>query len=270
VVFFVLIELGCTELGVAWQVAQLAAPPPLFTSHTAQGRAADRARQRLVAMGLIDPRGVIATDLHQAMSVFAQAPVEVDLRLVPSRGTEVRAALATLAEVAFLAVVTNGHVRFSRVPAEAGLAALVRVLPPATPARGTMVSLPVADVDAVVTRSMEPGLADHEPAADADDSLVGGLTERGVAAVDARLFVSLVGGKRLRCAGFGITFRDRAGIRRRSTRTVRVVDLRRGRAVLHTNGDYLVAAPADGPTVVRVLTELRDAELGQLGGNRLG
>jgi hypothetical protein len=272
VVFFVLIELGCTELGVACQVAHLPVPPPLFTVRGGQRMSAERARQRLVALGLIDPLGAISTGLHQAMCAFAQSPVEVDLRFTGSRGATVGAAVATLDGVAFLAVVTNGHVRFSRVPAEAAVAALVHVLPREAPARGAMITLPVADVDAAVTRSMEhllDGTAGKcHP--DADTSLIACLAGRGVAGADARLFASLTGGKRLRFAEFGVTCRDRTGARHRSGRTVQVVDTRRGRAVLHTRGDYLVAAPADAARVVGVLTELRDGEFGRLDGNRLG
>jgi hypothetical protein len=274
VVFFVLIELGCTELGVAWQAADLGALPPLFTVRSQRARGGDLARDRLVTLGLIDPRGVVRGDLHQAMAAFAQSPVEADLRFAVGRGVGSRAglkaAVAILDEVAFLAVVTNGHVRFSRVPADAGLAGLVNVLPAEKPARGTLISLPMAEVDAAVTRSMEYVLAGRVDIPDHDEILVDSLTGRGVADQDARLFASLVGGKRLRFAEFGITSRDRTGVRRRCTRTVQVVDMRVGRAVLHTKGDYFVAAPADQATIVRALTELRDAELDRLGGNRLG
>lgn len=248
-----LIELGCTELGIAWRAAKLPALPPVFTV-----RDRDRAHDavgwtRLAALGLLDPRGELLPDLLRAMTAFTQSPVEMDLRFVAGRAAEVRAAVATADGVAFLAVVTGGHVRFSRVPVEAAVSALVRVLPAEQPARGTLVSLPVADVDAAITRSMEIG-------SDADDGVVKGLAARGVARTDARLFVSLVGSKRLRFAEFGITFRDRGGARRRCGRTVQVVDMRRGRAVLHTRGEYLVAAPADATTIARVLTEVRDAE----------
>ena len=218
---------------------------------------------RLAALGLIDARGELSAGLLAAMTAFAQSAVEVDLRFVAGATAEVRAAVATTDDVAFLAVVTGGYVRLRRVPAEAAVAELVRVLPAEEPARGTLVSLPVAEVDAAITRSMEIG-------SDADDGVVSGLAARGVARTDARLFVSLVGSKRLRFAEFGITFRDRNGTRRRCGRTVQVVDMRRGRAVLHTRGEYLVAAPADGTTIARVLTEVRDAELDRLGGNRLG
>jgi hypothetical protein len=257
---YVLIELGCTELGIAWSAARLPAPPALFTVRDRDRQSDEVAWTRLAAQGLIDPRGALSADLQQAMTAFAQSPVEVDLRFAAGRGAEVRAAVAATDDTAFLAVVTGGHVRFSRVPAEAAVAALVGVLPPEQPARGTLVSLPVAEVDTAITRSMEHGV-------DADEGVVSGLAARGVARTDARLFVSLVGSKRLRFAEFGLTFRDRTGARRRCGRTVQVVDMRRGRAVLHTRGDYLVAAPADGGTVVRVLTALRDAELDR---NRLG
>jgi len=116
------------------------------------------------------------------------------------------------------------------------------------------VSLPVAEVDAAITRSMELGQ-------DSDDGVIGDLTARGMSGADARLFVSLVGSKRVRFAEFGVTVRDRHGVRHRGSRTVQAVDMRRGRAVLYTRGDYLVATPADEQTLVRVLGQLRDAEL---------
>jgi hypothetical protein len=272
VVFFVLIELGCTELGVACQVASLPVPPPLFTVRAGQRMSVEQARQRLVALGLIDPLGTISIGLRQALCAFAQSPVEVDLRFTAARGTVVGAAVATLDEAAFLAVVTNGHVRFSRVPAEAAVAALVHVLPSETPARGATITLPVADADAAVTRSMDrllDGTA-GKGHPDWDTSLIACLASRGVATADARLFAALTGGKRLRFAEFGVTCRDRTGGRRRSSRTVQVVDTRRGRAALHTRGDYLTATPADTATLVGMLTELRDGEFDRLGGNRLG
>jgi hypothetical protein len=263
VVLFVLIELGCADLAVAWQASGLSAPPPLFTVRDRDRRTDEVAWTRLAAMGLLDASGTLSADLRQAMTAFAQSAVELDLRFVTGRTTEVRAAIATTDHLGYLAVVAGGHVRFSRVPAEAAVAALVRVLPSERPAWGTRISLPVAEVDAAITRSMENGEA-------ADDGIVRGLAARGVARTDARLFVSLAGSKRLRFAEFGITFRDRTGARRRCGRTVQVVDMRRGRAVLHTRGDYLMAVPADGTTVVRILTEVRDAELDRLGRNRLG
>lgn len=257
------IELGCAELGVAWQAAALPAPPAMFTVRGRNRMSEEVSLARLRLLGLIDPRGALSADLRQVMTVFAHARTEVDLRFAAGRGAEVRAAVTVDDGVAVLAVITNGHVRFSRVPEEAALPALVTVLPPTEPARGTLVSLPVAEVDAAITTSMERGL-------DSDDGVVGGLTARGVSGADARLFVSLVGSKRLRFAEFGLTVRDRSGGRHRCSRTVQVVDMRRGRAVLYTRGAYLVAAPADRDTVVSALGELRDAELGRLDDNRLG
>jgi ESAT-6 protein secretion system EspG family protein len=254
VVDFVLIELGCAELGVAWQVAKLPAPPAIFAARGPDRPADDMSLTRLGALGLVDAAGAVTPDLHSSMSAFAHATVEVDLRFAAGRGAEVRAAVTTHDGVAILAVVTGGHVRFSRVPADAALPALVNVLPPAEPARGTLVSLPVAEVDAAITRSMELGQ-------DSDDGVVGDLTARGMSGADAQLFVSLVGCKRLRFAEFGVTVRDRLGARHRGSRTVQAVDMRRGRAVLYTRGDYLVAAPADEHTLVQVLGKLRDDEL---------
>jgi EspG family len=249
-----LIELGCAELGVAWQVAKLPPAPAIFAVRGCDRRSDDISLTRLSALGFLDSHGVVTPHLHESMSVFAHADVEVDLRFAAGRGAEVRAAVTVHDGVAVLAVVTNGHVRFSRLPAETALPALVNVLPPVEPARGTLVSLPVAEVDAAITRSMENGQ-------DSDDGVIGDLTAHGMYGADARLFVSLVGSKRLRFAEFGITLRDGAGVRHRGSRTVQAVDMRRGRAVLYQRGDYLVAAPADEHTLATVLTRLRDAEL---------
>lgn len=249
-----LIELDCVELGVAWQVARLPAPPAIFAARGGPGHPDDATLTRLGALGLIDADGCVTPELHRSMTAFAHAVVEVDLRFAAGRGAEVRAAVTTHRGAAVLAVVTKGHVRFSRVPAEAALPALVHVLPPVEPARGTLVSLPVAEVDAAITRSMELGQ-------DSDDGVVGDLTARGMSGADARLFVSLVGSKRLRFAEFGVTVRDSDGVRHRGCNTVQAIDMRSGRAVLYTRGDYLVATPADEGTLVRVLGQLRDAEL---------
>lgn len=258
-----LIELGCAELGVAWQAADLPLPPAIFTVRSRNRIPVEMSTARLRMSGLIDPHGLPSADLRQAMTVFAHARTEVDLRFVAGRGVDVRAAVTTADGVAILAVITNGHVRFSRIPAEAALAALVNVLPATSPATGTLVSLPVAEVDAAITNSMARGV-------DNDTGVVGALTGRGVSAVDARLFVSLVGTRRMRFAEFGLTVRERSGVRHRCSRNVQVVDMRRGRAVLYTKGDYLVAAPADRNTVVEALRELRTAELDRLDDNRLG
>jgi ESX secretion-associated protein EspG len=266
VVFFVLIELNCTELGIAWRAMSLGTLPPLFTVRDRQPVADEIAAARLMTMGLIDPCGVARPDLDQAMTAFAQAAVEVDLRGTTRTGTGVRAAVAVLDDAAYLAVVVRGHVRFSRVPAEAALAALVAVLPAEPPARGTAISLPLADVDAAVTAALESGT----PPADPDRVLVAGLTARGIAEPDAWLFTTLTGGLRSRLTEFGITCRDRTGARRRCTGTAHVIDTRRGRAVRYIRGGYLVTAPADSHTVVHALADLRDAELDRLGGNRLG
>jgi hypothetical protein len=252
VVDFVLIELGCADLGMAWQVAKLPAPPAIFAVRGGGAPADDGALTRLGTLGLLDAQGAVVPELHRSMSVFAHATVEVDLRFAAGRGAEVRAAVTTQGDVAMLAVVTNGHVRFSRVPADAALPALVHVLPPAEPARGTLVSLPMAEVDAAITRSMEHGQ-------DSDDVVVGDLTARGMYGADARLFVSLVGSKRLRFAEFGVTVRDKLGVRHRGSHTVQAIDMRRGRAVLCTRGQYLIAAPADEHTLAHVLGQLRDA-----------
>jgi hypothetical protein len=256
---FVLIELNCTELGIAWRAMNLGVPPALFTTGDRRPAADEIATARLVTTGLIDPRGLARPDLYRAMAAFAFAPLVVDLR-----GTSRRAAVAVLDDVAHLAVVARGRVRFSRVPADAALAALVDLLPAHDPARGTAISLPTADVDVAATAALEPGTADPEGA------FVAGLTGRGVAEPDARLFAALVGGTRLRLTEFGITCRARTGARRRGTATVEVVDTRRGRAVRYPKGAYLVAAPASSATVITALALLRDAELDRLGGNRLG
>lgn len=236
--------------------------PPLFTVRDRQPVTDEIAAARLMTMGLIDPCGVARPDLAQAMTAFAHAVVEVDLRGT----TGIRAAVAVADDAAYLCVVVRGHVRFSRVPAEAALAALVAVLPAEAPARGTAISLPLTDVDAAITATLEP----DAPPADPERALVAGLTARGVAGPDARLFAALTGDARARLTEFGITYRTRTGARHRCAATVHVVDTRQGRAVRYIRGAYLVTAPADGHTVVRALTDLRDAELDRLGGNRLG
>jgi EspG family len=254
----VLIELGSADLGVARQVAKL---PELPAALTVRGR--DRARNtaevqrcfaRLRARGLMDPRGVLSADLHRAIDAFANAAFEIDLRVVGGRCPEVRAVLTGDDRTAMLAVVTGGHVRFSRVPAEAGLPALIGVLPPVDAARGLPVSLPLAIVDEAITTAMDQGRS-------GDDGVATALAARGVAADDAALFTDLVPARRIRTAEFGVTVRDRAGVRRRSGRTVHTVDTRRGRAVRHTRGDYLVVEPASPETIARVLAEHRDTEL---------
>jgi hypothetical protein len=45
--------------------------------------------------------------------------------------------------------------------------------------------------------------------------------------------------------------------------------MRRGRAVLYTRGQYLVAAPADEHTLARVLGQLRDTAVNSLDDGRL-
>jgi hypothetical protein len=215
---------------------------------------------RLTALGLITPQGEIRADLRLAMTAFAYAPVAVDLRFTAGRAS-VRAAAAVHDDTAYLAVVTGGHTRFSRFPAEAAIAALVGVLPTDRPAAGTAVTLPMADVDAALTRSMEStGL----------DVFTGTLMDRGVAPEDARLFAQLAGGRRIRLAEFGVTFLDRAGRRQRAAGTVQVVDTRRGRTVLCARDGYVLASPADEVTVARELTMLRDAEIERLRGHHLG
>jgi hypothetical protein len=266
---FVLVELGCAELGVAWQLAGLPTPPPaLFTARERDRVASAAVPGRLRALGIIDPRGAITADLNRAITAFAYAPVEVDLRFATTPGVEVRAAVSRYEGRAFLAVVTGDHVRFSGLPAAAGLAALVSVLPQMDPARGTQISLPIAEVDAAITTAMESGAPSTGP--DADDQLVRGLVARGVSRPDARLFVSLVGGRRLRSAEFGVTVRDRTGHRHRGRRTIQAVDTRRGRAVRYTRGGYLVAAPADRDTFVRILAEAADAELDRVRATGMG
>jgi ESX secretion-associated protein EspG len=250
VVSFVLIEMNCAELGIAWRAMDLGVPPPLFTVRERRPVADEIVTARLRNLGLIDPRGLARPDLQRAMAALAHAPVEIDLR---SAG--LRAAVAVLDDAAYLAVVVRGRVRISRVPAGAALAALVGLLPAVPPARGTAVSLPTADVDAVLTATLEPGAAPADPTG----ALVAGLTARGIAEPDARLFATLAGGTSARLTEFGVTCRDRAGGRHRRAGTVVVVDTGHGRAVRYPRGTYLVAAPADTSTVIRALAALRDA-----------
>lgn len=260
-----LIELTCAELTAAWQAADLGPLPPVFATRGPQPPVGDSIRGRLVALGLIDPRGAIHPALHAAMLAFTRAQVELELRYA-SQHNAGRASVAVVDDTAVLTVVTGDHVRFSRLPGEAAATGLVGVLPTEAPAMGTRITLPMAEVDAARLRALDPDAGQLDP----DDALVAGLTSRGVAAPDARLFVSLAGGKRLRMAEFGISCRDRAGTRHRYPDTIQVVDTRHGRALLHQRGEYLVVTPADRWTVVRALTDLRATGLDRLGGNRLG
>lgn len=206
------------------------------------------------------------------MVAFTRSPLEVDMTLSAGRGAVVRAAVAVHDSAAFLAVVTNGHVRLRRVPAETALTTLVDVLPSRPLARGTLVTLPTVEVHGAVLVAMERGMHGDigDTGVDHDAVVAAELVRRGVAVADARLFVRLASAHRLRAAEFGVTRRDRALVRRRCPRVVRVIDTRAGRGVTHERGDYTLAAPGDGPTVVRALTELCDAEPDRLGGNRLG
>lgn len=270
-VVFVLIQLGCTELGVAWELAGLGSPPALFTVRNRQGSVDAMATGRLVALGLIDPAGVIRPDLLAVMAAFAQSPLELDLRFPAGRGVVVRAAVVpgegTPDRPAFLAVVTNGHARLRRVPAEAALAALVDIVPPRHAARGPLVTLPMLEVFDAELAAIERGMYNTD--FDHDATVVAALARRGVAVPDAHQLVRLAGSGRLRAAEFGITLRDRNRARRRCPRVVRLVDTRAGRAIVHERGDYLVVRPADSGVVVRALAELRDSEPHRLGGNRL-
>jgi hypothetical protein len=251
---FVLIDLECTELSVIWRALDLGPLPALFTVGGQADRRPDALTGRLVTPGLID---LVA----QAAIVFGQSSFDVALRDSGRPGR--RSAVAFLDDVAFLAVVADGHVRFRRLPADTALTALVTQLPAAPPAKGTTITLPLAVADAAITRSME------FDSADPDTALVDCLVDRGLAPADAGLFAALADGERLRSAEFGVTYRGRTG-RRRCVPTVRVADTPHGRSVLYPTGDYLVSAPADEPTVVRALTAVCDAELGSLGGKRLG
>jgi hypothetical protein len=263
VVEVVLLELGCAELGVAWQLAGLGVLPPIFTMRDRDEDDHSAAIGRLRARGLLDQQGALAPELHIAIAAFAATPVEVELRSTATNGAEIRAVVTAPDDkdgLGTLAVITGGQVRLSRLPGDVAFAALVDVLPAVAPAKGTLVSLPIAEVDAATTSAMANRL--HGTAAtETDLGMVLGLAARGISPVDARLFVSLVGSKSLRLAEFGVTTKDRDGARRRSCRTVQAVDTPRGRAVRYTVGDYLFAAPAARETFVRALTELRDAEL---------
>src|SRR6202035_4167170 len=65
VVDFVLIELGCAELDVAWQVAKLPAPPAIFAVRGCDRRAGDISLTRLGALGLLDSHGDVTPELHR-------------------------------------------------------------------------------------------------------------------------------------------------------------------------------------------------------------
>jgi hypothetical protein len=211
-------------------------------------RALDEAEDRLRARGMIDRRGGLDDDLYGALALFTQAPVELDLRFAHGVGREIRACVAARGGYAVRAVFDDA-VRVDTLPADQVTAALVGVLPDLPPARGTVVSVPTAELDAAVRDVAERG-------DDTDPAFTAALQARGLRSDDARNLVSLLGGDRTGYGKIGVAVRDTAGRRHRSPRVVQVIDTHRGRSALYTRAAYTVASPADFGVVMRVVDEL--------------
>ncbi|MFI9388562.1 ESX secretion-associated protein EspG [Kutzneria sp. NPDC052558] len=249
------VELDYAELGVAWQRSRLPALPVIFTwrNHATvpddPQRALDEAEDRLRARGMIDRRGDLDDDLYGALALFTQAPVELDLRFSPGMGREIRACVAARGGYAVRAVLDNDEVQVDTVHADQVTAALVGVLPDLSPARGSVVSVPTAELDAAGRDVAERG-------DDSDQAFTAALQARGLRSDDARNLVSLLGGDRTGYGKIGVAARDSSGRRHRSPRVVQVIDTHRGRSVLYTRAAYTVASPADFNVVVRAVEEL--------------
>jgi len=249
------VELDYAELGVAWQRSRLPALPVIFTwrNHATvpddPQQALDEAEDRLRSRGMIDRRGGLDDDLYGALALFTHAPVELDLRFAPGVGREIRTCVAARGGYAVRAVLDNDAVRVDTVPADQVTAALVGVLPDLPPARGTVVSVPTAELDAAVRDVAERG-------DDSDPAFTAALQARGLRSDDARNLVALLGGDRTGFGKIGVAVRDSSGRRHRGTRIVQVIDTHRGRSALYTRAAYTVASPADFGVVVRVVDEL--------------
>ncbi|HEX3787523.1 MAG TPA: ESX secretion-associated protein EspG [Pseudonocardiaceae bacterium] len=255
------IELDRAELGFVWQRSSLPTLPAALSALTVRDHgwpAATGPAGRLRSRGLLGPRGELNPELRQVLGVLTSSPFELELRHTDGHCHGVRAAATVRGGVVVIGMVSGDRVVLRRLPGtwaeDATGAALVGLLPRTRPANGVAVSLPAAEVDRAMLASMERGQ-------DVDEGLVEGLTARGVAPVDAAMFAGLTSSKRLRSAMFGVTVRDRHGVRHRSNRTFTVLDTDRGRALTCTHGDYLMATPADDRTLTKALAELRASEL---------
>lgn len=249
------VELDYAELGIAWQRSRLPALPVIFTwrNHATvpddPQHALHEAEDRLRARGMIDRRGGLDDDLYGALALFAHAPAEIDLRFAPAAGREIRASVAARGGYAVRAILDDDLVRVETVPADQAPAALASVLPDLPPARGAVVSLPTAELDAAVRDITDRG-------DDSDPAFTAALRSQGLRSDDARNLVSLLGGDRTGFGKIGVAVRDEAGRRHRSARVIQVIDTHRGRSALHTRGGYTVASPADTAMLVRVMEDL--------------
>lgn len=252
------IDLDRAELGQVWHRSGLPVLPAVLAARVRMAALADDTTgaviPRLQARGLLGPRGELHPALRQMLGVLSGARFELDLRFVDGAGVPVGAVAAVRANTLVLAV-SSAHRISLRLPAghwteDMAGGALAGLLPEVPPASGTAVSLPVEDVVDAVLAALEKG--GSSTAAE----LVEGLARRGVDRVDARMFSLLTYEGRVRLAKFGLTVRDRAGVRRRAQRVVRVTDSERGRAVVHSRGGFLIATPADEQALTRALAEL--------------
>lgn len=253
------LELDYVELGVAWQQSRLPALPSIFTWRNKASlpndpeRALQDAGARLRNRGLIDSRGQLHDDLHDALSTFTHARFEVDLRFASKPNVEMRAAVTAGDRTGILGATDGDRVIFVWHPADAVVGALVREMPEIRPARGTAISVPSAAFDAAIAETAEDGDG-------GDQSVMSALRRQGVSFDDARMFVALVGGRRYRYGKFGMAVRDVRGERHRSDLLVHAIDKDPGRSALYTRQGYLIAAPADDALFVRLLTERLEHE----------
>jgi hypothetical protein len=253
------IELDRAELGLVWERSGLSGLPEMLAVRLRSPRPGDGTADRLCSRGLLGPRGELNPDLRHVLGVLSDAPAEYDLRIADGPGFVVRAVSTVRAGVVAMALVVGERVTLRRLPGkwidEAAGAALVGLLPRVPPATGTSVSLPGDDVVDLMLVAMSQGR-------DMDERMIEGLVMRGVDPVDARMFAALTSERRIRFAVFGLTTRDAKGVRRRSERSLRVVDTQRGRATMVSRDGFLTATPVDDRELTRALAELREPALG--------
>src|SRR5438067_4491662 len=118
VVSFVRIELDRAELNAAWRAADLPNLPPTLTGGRSADTPIDASLARLRDQGLIGSDGAVAADLRDALDDFAHAPFEIDVRIGPDRGTEIRAVVTVRRNAAVLAVRNGDQVTLRRLPAK--------------------------------------------------------------------------------------------------------------------------------------------------------
>lgn len=248
------IELDYAELGFAWQMAKLPAPPVLLawrnhaTPPPDPEQALHDAGARLRTRRLISPTGMLDDQLTGILVLFAHAGTEVDLRFSTAPGSEVRAGVVIRGNHAARVVLEGDRVWLDRLWVSEALRALVGVLPAVPAARGQTVNLPQADYQAALAEAADNGATEQ--------AVIAALRSRGFSSDQARNLVGLVGNERRLYGKFGTAARDRDGRRHRHPHVVQVIDGPTGRAALYLRGTYLVAAPADGGLLARVLGEM--------------